>query len=309
MACRTSVVALATLLLCSLIVVHSLAGTNISDLVGVPQDTELATAIGSVLPAHWKVRVAHRLTGNRYWAEGGMVKMILSANSTGTRETYRPGGAKAAILLFIPREYDPTITNKCTNLMYLPLIARTSEHQVFLFGIPYSHGWTNSAFDIARGLYRFDSSVETADVTDEEIRRYAEMRGNIRNEQGRKYVLTRESIIETWEDHIARLKPVSTNGISEVRFSGGYNPDESHGPAEKIEPAMRNESTESLREFQELAEERNKVRDELTRALVRLDDLESEADRDGAAIANQREHIKDLEERMDQLVHEAQRAR
>lgn len=173
----------------------------------VDEAPELTRAVQSGLPDHWSVTLTIRTSMNGWWREGGMVRMNLSQRPA-SGDSYVPKHGPNALLYFISKDYDPTDTNRCLRVVRYPLVARTSDYQVFLFGQPSSWGWTNAPIDIAAALVQIDGSVESTGLTDEELRRYDEAT----DEKGQKH-LTNEKAIEMWKGQTNRLKQISAREV------------------------------------------------------------------------------------------------
>lgn len=174
-------------------------------------DPEVTKAIESVLPKKWRVFTTRRIPCP--WAAGNMVEVGLSKPWERGYPTCGPQSLPGWLYL-LPRDYDAGTQNEKKSErrpIAFPLIAATTNYQVFMCGRPRLWGWTNAAIDIAQGLALIDPSAKSTQLSDVEVDRYL----NREDSSGAKYELTIEKVVELWRSQIARLRPIAgTNAIA-----------------------------------------------------------------------------------------------
>lgn len=183
--------------------------------------TQFTNSIQRVLPKDWVV--ASPAQKGSLWSEKGPDTHIYFYSNKKPDLCRTP----MAILILLPENYSPH-TNPNRRVIRLPLLAKTSRHQVYLLGKPYRCGWTNSLDQIISTLSSLEPDILVNMLSDEKIEQiYAE-----------NNVSSRERLLATWDKQYASLSKHKneTDGGSGPKFRNhAPEPAEGSGPAPSLE--------------------------------------------------------------------------
>lgn len=182
------------------------------------QDSLVSTysnCISRSLPAGWYVSAAF-IARCPWYADHQYIginikkdKIVASDKQQNIRLPSWHHGDFVAEVVFISKEYEPTRASNFVGKMPYPLIGRNNIHQIFLWGNPSQHGWSNSVPQLIRGLSKVDDQLEWIHITDSDLAWYEE---SFRTTN--VSISAAECVKIEWEKQVKRLSNYCAKGTA-----------------------------------------------------------------------------------------------
>ena len=180
-----------------------------------------ARAVAAAMPTNWCVSEV-RVAPNCVWWHGHV-----SLTMTLRGPAVQGSRGELVHLVLIDQGYRPTPSGGDFPCPY-PLVAATSEFQVFLWGAP-GQSWPTPAQDVVAALAGVDAATKWHDLSREEWGEAARRRASG----------TRQDFLAHWQDQMSRMQPFLP-GVPAAATNGsplpGRSPPESSGTSVPTSP-------------------------------------------------------------------------